>query len=132
MSAYGSRSQKFINYLPNGEGRDQYISTINGGFYPNESGFRFKQESRTLKKTYCKSTPRLDAKTLKYTFDGSGRDSYVGHNYGGLISNQSKFSFYTSLRAPTPSTPSKTSNRKLASSQTQLIKRLTMPKRIYW
>ena len=102
-SFYGSVPYKVSHYVPNGEGRDQYISSTNGGFFSNAYPYRFNEEARTLKNCHSKSVPRLDGKALKYNCNGSGRDTYVGYNNGGLSSADKKYSFYTSLRVSTPS-----------------------------
>ena len=137
---YGSVTYKVSHYLPNGDGRDQYISSTNGGFFPNAYPYRFKGEGRTMKRYQSKSVPRLDAKALKYNCNGSGRDTYVGVNNGGFISSEKKYSFYTSLRFPAlpspslslPTLPSPSEriwNKKIAESQKNLVGRLSMPKK---
>ena len=48
-----------------------------------------------LKKQACPlpygQGPRLDPHPLNYRADGSGRDTYVVHNAGGLVADQLKF-----------------------------------------
>ena len=128
-TCYSGQSFKVSHYQPNGDGRDQYISTTNGGFYTNTFPFRFGEQGRTSKISHSKSVPKLDAKCLKYTSNGSGRDTYVGSNYGGFISSAPKYSFYTSLRTATPPACTfKLYNRPLAHSQKRLNTRLSLPK----
>ncbi|OMJ91219.1 hypothetical protein SteCoe_6289 [Stentor coeruleus] len=121
---------KVSHYFPNGEGRDQYISTTNGGFFRSQYPYKFADESRVSRMNKTRSVPRIDSKALKYNYDGSGRDTYVGYNHGGLFANPNKSTFYSNLRGPDNSIYiSPLINRKVASSQKQLIKRLSMPKK---
>ena len=128
-----SNGFKVSHYFPNGEGRDQYISTTNGGFFTNTFPYKFKEEARTFKVIHSKSVPRLNAKPLKYNCNGSGRDTYVGYNHGGLFSAENKYSFYKSLRSSgTPMPTLKIINKKLAISQKSLAKRLSEPKKTFY
>lgn len=77
---------KYIQYYPDGSGRDSYINSNSGGFsrfmpkqliqkyssYPRAPVYNFKD----LRKTSW---------AIKYKSDGSGRDSYIISNSGGLV-----------------------------------------------
>lgn len=129
-SCYGPQCFKTSHYLPNGDGRDKYISTTNGGFYVSTFPYRFGEEGRTHKIAYSKSVPKLEAKALKYNSNGSGRDTYVGYNSGGFLNAGGKFSFYTSLRTSTPlQKRAIIYNRPLLASQKSLASRLSLPKK---
>lgn len=76
---------KYIQYYPDGSGRDSYINSNSGGFsrfmpkqliqgyssYPRSPVYNF----RDLRKTSW---------AIKYKSDGSGRDTYIISNSGGL------------------------------------------------
>lgn len=99
-SLYRTEALRNSHYNPNGEGRDTYIFVNNGGVERNKYPFSFKEESRITRRSFSPGSPRLDAKPLKYKPDGTGRDTYIGINHGGLFSSYKKHSFYTSLREP--------------------------------
>ena len=129
---------KTTHYFPNGEGRDAYIFANNGGIARNTYPFKFNEEGRSNKRNFLGGIPKLDAKPLKYKSNGSGRDSYIGFNHGGLMSSPEKFSFYTSLRMSSPQFngkmyKSQTSwqqikNNKQAFTQKKNCMRLSIPK----
>ena len=103
-SLYRTEALRNSHYNPNGEGRDKYIYVNNGGVERNQYPFKFKEEGRVVRRSYSPGSPRLEAKPLKYKPDGSGRDTYIGINHGGLFSSYKKHSFYSSLREPSPVT----------------------------
>ena len=80
---------KHCHYFGSGSGRDSFIILNNGGFNkldkPNmgNTGIQMKQYNSSVTKrqvpTACK-----DATTFYYQSDGSGRDSYVLKDNGGL------------------------------------------------
>ncbi|CAG9326413.1 unnamed protein product [Blepharisma stoltei] len=137
------RTQPFrtSHYSPDGRGRDSYIQTNNGGVFKGWSPNRLYEEQRTVKREFSPASPRLDAKPFKYRHDGTGRDTYVGCNHGGLFSSYFKHSFYNSLRSYYPKTHYEQKNifiksqnswlrnkNKEASYQGEMSKRLSMPK----
>lgn len=144
---YRTEALKNSHYNPNGEGRDTYIYVNNGGVERNTYPYQFKEESRVVRRNFVAGSPRLDSKPLKYKHDGSGRDTYIGHNHGGLFSSYNKHSFYASLREPSPVTMkpgflqtqgvwdntktnriAKRRKSQEANNQMQLVRRLSLPK----
>ena len=103
-SYYRTEALRTTHYLPNGEGRDTYIYVNNGGVEKHKYPYRFNEEGRTTKNFKTLSIPNLDAKALKYRTNGTGRDTYIGFNHGGLVPHSKQFSFYSSLRSVTPPT----------------------------
>ncbi|OMJ91412.1 hypothetical protein SteCoe_6102 [Stentor coeruleus] len=139
---YRTEALKNSHYNPNGEGRDTYIYVNNGGVERNTYPYQFKEESRVVRRNFVAGSPCLDSKPLKYKHDGSGRDTYIGYNHGGLFS-----SFYASLREPSPVTMkpgflqtqgvwdntrtnriAKRRKSQEANSQMHLVRRLSLPK----
>lgn len=102
-SYYRTEALRTTHYLPNGEGRDTYIYVNNGGVEKHSYPYRFKEEGRTNKGYKGQSIPNLDSKSLKYRTNGTGRDTYIGFNHGGFVCNSKNYSFYSTLRAKTPS-----------------------------
>ena len=136
---YRTEALKNSHYNPNGEGRDTYIFVNNGGVERNTYPYKFNEESRVLRRSFSPGSPRLEAKPLKYKSDGTGRDTYIGTNHGGLFSSYKKHSFYSSLREPSPVTSNNAffqtqsiwlQQRRLkeASYQKNMCRRLSLPK----
>ena len=93
-SLYRTFRPSFNAYNSNGEGRDIYIQYNNGGFWkmdilpgqnisqsPAQSNYRFRS-------LHHRAAP------FKYRTDGSGRDSYISCNDGGLRLNSKPLSNY--------------------------------------
>jgi hypothetical protein len=93
-SLYRTFRPSFNAYNSNGEGRDIYIQYNNGGFwkmdilpgqnitkYSNQSNYRFRSLNHR-------------AAPFKYQTDGSGRDSYISFNDGGLRINTKPLTNY--------------------------------------
>lgn len=78
--------QQYIQYIPDGSGRDGYINFNSGGF----SRFIPRQlipSSYEIIRPAVRNTVRDISKTswtFKYKSDGSGRDSYILQGSGGL------------------------------------------------
>ena len=136
---YRTETLKNSHYSPNGEGRDSYIYVNNGGVERNKYPYTFNEESRITRNSFSPGSPRLDAKPLRYKSDGTGRDTYIGTNHGGLFSSYQKHSFYKSLREPSPVTNKTTfftsqtawlHKRRIQESsyQKQQSRRLSLPK----
>lgn len=77
----------YVQYFPNGSGRDSYINANSGGF----SRFMPKQvinpHYEIIKPSFPSSKYQDISKTswtFKYKSDGSGRDSYILQGSGGL------------------------------------------------
>ena len=136
---YRTEALRNSHYNPNGEGRDTYIYVNNGGVEKNKYPYVFNEESRVTRRSFSPGSPRLDAKPLRYKPDGSGRDTYIGVNHGGLFSSYQKHSFYKSLREPSPVTNGtgffqtqtiwlQRRRAKEATYQKQLCRRVSLPK----
>ena len=136
---YRTEALKNSHYNPNGEGRDSYIYVNNGGVERNKYPYNFNEEGRIIRRSFSPGSPKLEAKPLKYKSDGTGRDTYIGINHGGLFGGYEKHSFYKSLREPSPVTTkasffsSQTAwlqrrRAQDAHNQKQLSRRLSLPK----
>lgn len=83
-SLYRTARNKFVLYETDGLGRDGYISYNNGGFW------KPGQQSVPITNRYDHPVNRMyhslehQAAPFRYYSDGSGRDSYVLQNSGGL------------------------------------------------
>lgn len=77
---------KVIHYLPDGSGRDYFITNGNGGFTPARVSCKYESSSFFNKRKVNHSpSPRKDATAFTYRSNGSGRDSYIIANSGGLV-----------------------------------------------
>jgi hypothetical protein len=77
---------KFTHYFSNGTGRDAFVMYNNGG-YSVPRYFSPKQSTNFMRFKSIGSTnvsPRKDAMPVEYRSDGTGRDSYIVCNSGGL------------------------------------------------
>lgn len=101
-SYYRTEALKTSHYFANGEGRDTYIMVNNGGIERNTYPYKFNDESRVTKRSFVSGSPNLGAKPVKYNTNGTGRDTYIAFNHGGLASPGGKSTFYNSLRTPSP------------------------------
>lgn len=88
-----SMDPKNYFYHPNGGGRDTYINYDNGGTVipkPNSQGLQLRPKFpsnyiKTLKNRDRQMVrPKQDPKVLQYWGDGTGRDTYVVTDAGGL------------------------------------------------
>jgi hypothetical protein len=79
---------KYVNYFGDGNGRDSYIVCSNGGLAPHRNilnkaerpGFLYSLKARVRhQSSSVHKVPSFD-----YISDGSGRDSYILQNSGGL------------------------------------------------
>lgn len=120
---------KYIQYYPDGSGRDSYINSNSGGFsrfmpkqliqnyssYPRAPVYNFKD----LRKTSW---------AIKYKSDGSGRDSYIISNSGGLVYDWKEgIKFDKSLRT-TNSNINKTKYTDLRISKSDFVNSLKIKK----
>jgi len=94
---------KFPHYIPDGSGRDAFVNYNNGGlgapripFYHESSAFNQKRQTKS-------PSPLKDAVAFQYRPDGTGRDTYIYCNSGGLKNTSfapyDEKSFHNSLRA---------------------------------
>lgn len=130
---------KYTKYVPDLTGRDQYITVNNGGL----AKIPFKPNSRSIfapgpKPGRSQSCSLAQARAVKYTSDGSGRDFYVTCNSGGLEQTYEPgkkhplAAFYGGLRGYPPtqrraqlSPGQRAQQRQVCSSQRELTRRLT-------
>jgi len=95
-------SPKYLNYFGDGSGRDTYVVTNNGGsMNSSKHGMLRRPFKNTLHNRDL--SPKLEAMPVNYHSDGTGRDSYVVANGGGLIcdyfgSSRADVNFVNSLR----------------------------------
>jgi hypothetical protein len=101
-SYYRTEAMRTTHYFANGDGRDSYIFCNNGGVERNTYPFSFKEDGRSLKRKVVASVPSLGAKPINYKTDGTGRDTYIGFNNGGLMAVKNRNTFYNCLRTPEP------------------------------
>lgn len=76
----------YANYSGDGTGRDSYIILNNGGL-TREPKRHMMWQSLNRCKPDLRPMASKPAPSLKYKSDGSGRDSYVIQNSGGLIND---------------------------------------------
>ena len=93
-SLYRTFRPNFNAYNSNGEGRDIYIQYNNGGFWKMDilPGQNINQYSRGSNYRFRSLNHR--AAPFKYLSDGSGRDSYISCNDGGLKLNSKPLTNY--------------------------------------
>jgi hypothetical protein len=78
---------KFQHYFSDGTGRDNFINYNNGGFsvpryFNAQKGTAFmKHGSISAQRS---TSPRKEAMPVEYRSDGTGRDSYIVCNSGGM------------------------------------------------
>lgn len=103
MTLYRTQRESFVMYPSDGLGRDRYIKYNNGGFWKG------REDEIALKPTYPNGTSAAyyslnhEAASLHYRSDGSGRDSYIIENDGGLVRSfcpMSRFQLKDILRTP--------------------------------
>lgn len=77
---------KFTHYYSSGSGRDAFIMYNNGGFSDARYFNPVHSTAYMRHKTYAtvSPSPRKDAQPVEYRSDGSGRDSYIVFNSGGM------------------------------------------------
>lgn len=96
---------KYASYFGNGSGRDTYIVLNNGGLTSTDKPHMMKRPFLNTNVNRNLS-PLKEAVSFTYHSDGSGRDSYVVQNSGGLVadygaSRKSEIVFKNSLRRQT-------------------------------
>ena len=84
-----------MNYFADGTGRDTFVKNDNGGFFkayhpvPASPVTTFR-----TKRKYDPPAPVMKSRGVFYHSDGTGRDSYVTVNAGGLT-NYGRVETYT-------------------------------------
>ena len=93
-SLYRTFRPSFTAYNSNGEGRDIYIQYNNGGFWKMDilPGQNINKNSTGSNYRFRSLNHR--AAPFKYLSDGSGRDSYISCNDGGLKLNSKPLTNY--------------------------------------
>ena len=79
-------SPKYASYFGDGSGRDTYVVLNNGGLTHADKAHMMKRPFRNTTQNRDR-TPLKNAVPLTYHSDGSGRDSYVIQNSGGLVND---------------------------------------------
>ncbi|KAL4466908.1 hypothetical protein ABPG74_010505 [Tetrahymena malaccensis] len=139
---------KCIHYVSNGSGRDSYIWKVNGGLFKEklEDPKGFEIGTFNGKRHYKQPNNYLPAKHIHYRTDGTGRDSYINVDEGGLSQyswNRHNFirnlrgynkinyttgeDFFTKLQFSRPQS-GQVNNRQLMDSQMRTTQRLSQPK----
>ena len=77
---------KYASYFGDGSGRDKYVIMNNGGLTHEDKKCFIRDAFRSTLKDHGRK-PLKDAVSFTYHSDGTGRDSYVISNSGGLISD---------------------------------------------
>ncbi|CAG9312641.1 unnamed protein product [Blepharisma stoltei] len=104
QSLYRTFMPKIIHYSNDGSGRDNYISTINGGLRKLSVKPDILERKGIIlqRKHNRRSSASPLATSFRYYSDGSGRDFYITQNSGGLqngyIPGGKKDIFKASLR----------------------------------
>lgn len=81
-----SNAPKYASYYGDGWGRDSYIILNNGGLAGATKQNMMRTSFRsTVRGSHC--VPSKQAAVVTYLPDGSGRDSYVAKNSGGLVND---------------------------------------------
>lgn len=74
---------KYSKYSPDGFGRDNYIIYNNGGFLDKLDKVKIPENYEVISKTRYFNVKKNLA-PFKYHSDGTGRDTYVLYEHGGL------------------------------------------------
>ena len=82
-----SHAPKYASYYGDGFGRDSYIILNNGGLASSQKPNMMKRPFRNTFHGEILSTPCKESSAITYKSDGSGRDSYVIQNSGGLVAD---------------------------------------------
>ena len=76
----------YANYSGDGSGRDSYIILNNGGLASeSKRGMMWRSSMRSPRDH--RAMPSKTGVSFTYRSDGSGRDSYVIKNSGGLVAD---------------------------------------------
>ena len=80
-----------VNYFSDGTGRDTFVKTNNGGFYKGYKPAPAPPVTSFMsRRRYEPPAPVMKSRGVQYHSDGTGRDSYIGFNAGGLTVYGSK------------------------------------------
>ena len=74
-----------VNYFADGTGRDTFVKNDNGGFFKEFQPVpAYPVTAFRARRSYAPPAPIIKSRGVYYHSDGSGRDSYVCVNAGGL------------------------------------------------
>ena len=80
-----------VHYFADGTGRDTFVGMDNGGFMKSyKPAAATPVTSFVQKRRYDFPSPVIHSRAVQYHSDGTGRDSYIGFNKGGLAVYGSK------------------------------------------
>lgn len=81
-----TNNPKYASYFGDGSGRDKYIIMNNGGLTNEDKKFFIRGAYKNILMDHSPK-PQKNAVSFTYHSDGTGRDSYVISNSGGLVSD---------------------------------------------
>ena len=92
---------RYVPYPPDGSGRDRYIAYNNGGFFNKNNTFNSNQNNKQTGTAFDTKidykflvSPSVKVPSFHYHGDGTGRDSYIMSNGGGLFYDSKSLSSY--------------------------------------
>ena len=101
-SLYRTMKLRYVPYPPDGTGRDRYVAYNNGGFFDkNKTSFNANQNNKQTGTSFDTKidykytiSPSVKAPNFHYHGDGTGRDSYIISNGGGLFYDSRSLNSY--------------------------------------
>eukprot|EP00347_Sterkiella_histriomuscorum_P007231 403349757 len=99
---------KYTHYLTDGGGRDAFVNYNNGGFSAPRVSF-YQESSAFMQKRIPQSpSPKKESAAIQYRPDGTGRDSYIYANSGGMknisFAPYDERNYHNFLRSSAPQT----------------------------
>lgn len=85
---------QYVQYYTDGQGRDLYISSNSGGFSKQYAHGLDIKEHYPQKVKYKFSNVSVHCPPMVYRSDGSGRDSYILRETGGLRQERKSLNAY--------------------------------------
>ena len=84
-----------VHYMPDGTGRDNYISWSSGGQFKQYAPRKQLSPGRFIPQhRYSSRNTNLSPLPVHYHADGSGRDAYIATTDGGLSRNMNRMVDY--------------------------------------
>ena len=101
-SLYRTLKDRYVPYPPDGSGRDRYVAYNNGGFFDkNSNSLNSNQNNKQTGTSFDTKidykyslSPSIKAPNFHYHGDGTGRDSYIITNGGGLFYDSKSLNSY--------------------------------------
>lgn len=87
MDLNRTQRSRFVLYETDGRGRDTYIRYNNGGFWKENINYIYFKPNYGSQHRRTMYNLRHNAAPFRYYSDGSGRDTYILTNDGGLKKN---------------------------------------------